>query len=44
MINDRLDIHVLKILWKYIQWLFWNSMSNLVLCFFLRSVYNTVIP
>ena len=39
MTNDWLDFHVVKQLWKYIQLLFWKSMSNFVLRFFLRSVY-----
>ena len=40
MINDWVDFHVVKKLWKYIQWLFCNSMSNFVLRSFLCSVYN----
>ena len=37
-IKDCLDCHVVKILLTYIQSLFWNSISNLVLRFFLCSV------
>ena len=38
MINDWLDFA--EKLWKYNQWLYWKSMSNFVLRFFLRSVYK----
>ena len=39
VINDCLDFHVVKQMWKYIHRLFCNSISNLLLRFFLRSVY-----
>ena len=42
MIKDCLDCHVLKQMWKYIQRLFWNSISNLVLRFLLCLVYVCV--
>ena len=42
MINGWLDFHVMKKLWEYIHLLFWYSMSNFALRFFLRSVYNSV--
>ena len=42
--NNWLDFHVVKIFWKYNpNLLFWKSMSNLVLRFFLRSVYFVMI-
>ena len=38
-INDLLDFHVVKKCENIFKKLFWNLISNLVLCFFLRSVY-----
>ena len=39
MIHDCLDFHLVKKMWKCIQGLFWNSISNIVLRFVLFSVY-----